>query len=138
MTATHITKARALAKLLHAGHTDKAGDDYFAGHLTRVASAGDFYIDVSVGYLHDIVEDTDATLDDLRDLDFGDHIVGAVDLLTKKDGVTYADYIRAIKASGDSVAVRVKLADLRDHLRDTSAISDSLVKRYTDALAVLS
>ncbi len=133
----HTTVARALAKIAHAGQVDKAGDDYFSGHLTRVADAGTYYIDVTVGLLHDIVEDTVVTLDDLQDLGFSVDIVSAVGTLTRARGVTYADFIKSIAASGDACAIRVKIADVQDHLRDISHISDSMVARYRKALGVL-
>lgn len=132
---THIDKARVLARIAHSGQVDKAGDDYFTGHLTRVAEAGDYYIDVSVGYLHDIVEDTVVTLEDLHSLGFSEDIIAAVRALThNKDKHTYAEYITYIIGIGGS-ALRVKLNDVRDHLRDETmhAITASLVKRYENA-----
>jgi (p)ppGpp synthase/HD superfamily hydrolase len=133
--AHSIEKAKTLARLMHAGQVDKAGEDYFA-HLVRVAEAGEFYVDVVVGYLHDIIEDTAMTHEDLAAFGFGDYVGTAVEALTHRKGETYADYMARIVAAGGSAA-RVKAADLRDHLRDTSPIPDSLIKRYTKALALV-
>lgn len=132
---THIDIARTLARIAHAGQVDKAGDDYFTGHLTRVAEAADYYMDASVGYLHDIVEDTATTLVDLHSLGFSYDIIAAVQALTHdKDRHTYAEYITHIIGIGGS-ALRVKLNDVRDHLREETmhAITASLVKRYENA-----
>ena len=132
---THVDKARTLARIAHHGQVDKVGDDYFTGHLTRVAEAADYYIDTSVGYLHDIVEDTTVTLVDLHSLDFSYDIIAAVQALTHdKDRHTYAEYITHIIGIGGS-ALRVKFSDVKDHLREETmhAITASLIKRYENA-----
>lgn len=131
-----VTRAKTLAKLMHAGQVDKAGEDYFTGHLTRVAEAGEFYVDVIVGYLHDIIEDTAMTHEDLAAFGFGDHVGAAVEALTHRKDEIYADYMARIVVAGGAAA-RVKATDLRDHLRDTGPIPDSLIKRYTKALALV-
>ena len=64
-------------------------------------------------------------------------IVRPVEILTRRDGETYFDYIRRIAGSGDSTARAVKRADLLDHLRDAAAIPDGLAKRYRKALAII-
>jgi (p)ppGpp synthase/HD superfamily hydrolase len=70
--------------------------------------------------LHDVVEDTDITLSDLRREGFSDEVVGIVDLLTQRDGEQDLDYWARIRT--DRVAVEVKLADLRDNM-DRSRIA---------------
>ena len=64
-----------------------------------------------VALLHDVIEDTDYTPDDLRKLGFEDHILEAIALMTHDDAVPYMDYVAAIKSN--PIAKAVKLADLR-------------------------
>ena len=137
LTLPEVSRAKALAELCHAGHTDKAGRPY-TEHLERVAESVGRHAAAAVAYLHDVVEDTPCTLDHLVRLGFDESlIVRPVDILTRRDGETYFDYIRRIVKSGDTTALAVKRADLLDHLRDTAAIPDDLVKRYKKALAII-
>ena len=78
-------------------------------HPIHLAETMDDEISTCVALLHDTVEDTDVTMEQLAK-EFPREIVEAVDLLTHRDGVEYFDYVRAIKAN--PVAVKVKLADL--------------------------
>ena len=137
LTPPEVSRAKALAELCHAGHTDKAGRPY-TEHLERIAQAVERSAAVAVAYLHDVVEDTPCTLDHLVRLGFDESlIVRPVDILTRRDGETYFDYIRRIVSSGDATALAVKRADLLDHLRDTAAIPDGLATRYRKALAMI-
>ena len=137
LTLPEVSRAKALAELCHAGHTDKAGRPY-TEHLERVAESVGRHAAAAVAYLHDVVEDTPCTLDHLVRLGFDEGlIVRPVDILTRRDGETYFDYIRRIVKSGDTTALAVKRADLLDHLRDTAAIPDGLAARYRKALAMI-
>ena len=137
LTPPEVSRAKALAELCHAGHTDKAGRPY-TEHLERVADSVGRHAEAAVAYLHDVVEDTPCTLDHLVRLGFDEgRIVRPVDILTRRDGETYFDYIRRIVRSGDTTALAVKRADLLDHLRDTTAIPDGLAARYRKALAMI-
>ncbi|MBW8381746.1 MAG: GTP pyrophosphokinase, partial [Youngiibacter sp.] len=87
--------------------------------------------------LHDLVEDTDITLQDLKDLGFKEEIVAAVDALTKRDDEKYMDYVK--RATEDPIAIKVKLSDLVDNLGKTEELPDDEVKdkrrrKYTKAL----
>lgn len=64
--------------------------------------------------LHDVVEDTDWTLEDLRKEDFPEPLIEALDLLTHRDGVSYDDYVQNL--ARNHIARQVKLADLRDNI----------------------
>lgn len=69
MNEKNIIEASAnLAKRLHKGQTDKAGVDYFSGHLSTVAAMGKSWQEQVVGYLHDASEDTPHTVDEVLDL----------------------------------------------------------------------
>ncbi|MBQ7098154.1 MAG: HD domain-containing protein [Oscillospiraceae bacterium] len=109
MIYTALTiKAMNLAYNAHHGQMDKGGVPYIF-HPIHLAETMDDEISTCVALLHDTVEDTDVTLEQLAK-EFPREIVEAVDLLTHRDGVEYFDYVRAIKAN--PVAVKVKLADL--------------------------
>ncbi len=109
MIYTELTiKAMNLAYNAHHGQFDKGGVPYIF-HPIHLAEGMDDEISTCVALLHDTVEDTDVTLEELAKL-FPREIVEAVDLLTHREGVEYFDYVRSIKAN--PVAVKVKLADL--------------------------
>ena len=136
MSRSEHVQARAFGELLLRGKVDKAGDALFA-HAERIAARMPTHHHAAVSYLHDVVEDSQANLDDLR-VFFSEDVVAAVGLLTRdfSADATYADYIQRL-AQGDTVARDVKLADLLDHLDRREYISASLVRRYEKAVAVL-
>ena len=109
MIYTELTiKAMNLAYNAHHGQFDKGGVPYIF-HPIHLAETMDDEVSTCVALLHDTVEDTDVTLEQLAK-EFPREIVEAVDLLTHRDGVEYFDYVRAMKQN--PVAVKVKLADL--------------------------
>lgn len=109
MIYTALTnKAIRIAYAAHEGQVDKCGIPYIA-HPLHVAEQMDDETSTCVALLHDVVEDTDVTLDDLA-REFPSEVVEGVRLMTHEPGVGYLDYVRAIK--GHPVAVKVKLADL--------------------------
>ena len=120
MIYTDLTiKAMNLAYTAHHGQFDKGGVPYIF-HPIHLAEEMEDEVSTCVALLHDTVEDTAVTLEELAE-SFPREIVAAVDLLTHRDGVEYFDYIRSIRA--DPVAVKVKLADLR-HNGDPKRISN--------------
>ena len=130
------TAARALARIAHFGQVDKAGEPYFC-HLLRVASQLDTFGEQTVAFLHDIIEDTPVSCKDLNDIGFSEQTIQSVALLTRDDKTEYYYYIRYIIETNQSTPIRVKIADLKDHLRDTSCLSDSMIQRYKKALKML-
>jgi len=110
---------------------DKGGHPYF-GHLDRVSSAIEHEKDQKcyetestlslfyekacvVAWLHDIVEDTDITLDDLRAKEFDEEIIVAVDAITRrKEEIKYFDFIARVKKN--DIARIVKIYDLEDNM----------------------
>ena len=120
MIYTELTiKAMVLAYNAHHGQFDKGGVPYIF-HPIHLAEEMEEEYATCVALLHDTVEDTAVTLEELS-RDFPREIVEAVELLTHAEGVDYFDYIRAIKQN--PLAVQVKLADLR-HNGDPSRISN--------------
>ena len=108
----HLGKAIELAKKHHKGQTDKAGKPYIE-HPLRVMNQMKSEKEKIVAVLHDIVEDTDISLNDLRNEGFSEEVVSAVECLTKQDGENYDSYIERI--SFNPLAVKIKLADLEDN-----------------------
>lgn len=93
--------------------------------------------------LHDVVEDSDMTLDDLRNAGFNDRVLTAVSLLTREEGTPYMDYIQALKSN--PIARAVKMADLQHNCdmtrldKDSITLCDSLrFGKYLWAISVLS
>ena len=78
-----VAKARAWAIKAHAGQKDKAGKDYFRAHVAAVAERvkGDPVAE-TVAFLHDTVEDTSITIEDIR-TGFPKEVADAVDALTQ-------------------------------------------------------
>jgi len=110
--------ASDIAKKAHEGQKDLGENDYFNSHLFYVASRFKDPIIRAVGFLHDILEDTNYTEDRLREeLVSGganeedvDRIIEAVLLLTKKKGESYSEYINKIKQN--ELARKVKIVDM--------------------------
>lgn len=112
-----INATKEIAKKAHAGHKDKAGVDYYTGHLTAVANLVTDPIHKAIAYLHDIIEDTAYTAETLKkeltekgvDAKTAERITNAVAALTKT-GDDYDAYLKAIANNPDAKAV--KIADM--------------------------
>ena len=117
--------AHLIAKLAHKGQTDKSGAPYIT-HPEYVASLVSSEEEKVVAYLHDVMEDTDVTEKELREI-FGDRIADALVLLTHAPDVPYFDYVRNLKCN--PLAKAVKLADLT-HNSMISRIPDPTEKDY--------
>ena len=144
-----LVKAMSLAREQFKGRTDKAGVDYYSGHLSAVARLVSGKKEKTVAYLHDILEDTDYPEEKLRE-EFGDEIVNAINLLTHRERLSeeqYIEYIRRLAASGNELAIAVKRADLTnnsDITRLGASCPDELSekelrrwKKYQKALRIL-
>lgn len=114
----NLTFTQVLVRELFQGKTDSQGVPMFE-HMARVAEGvKDEDRDTQhIAWLHDLVEDTKATLEDLVNLGYSKEVIDAVYLLTHdKKELTYAEYIDRLCASGDRRAIRVKISDQRDNL----------------------
>lgn len=106
-------------KFIKKAHTGQQyGDDPYWTHPRKVAAIGrklfgaKFTMDaVKVAFLHDVVEDTRYTIDQIARMGYSPEVVEAVRLLTKNKALTYKDNIRGIIASGNRLAIMVKYAD---------------------------
>lgn len=95
---------------------DHGGDSFF-NHLTRVAAGvkglGEQY--EHAAWMHDLIEDTPITIEDLDEMGYHFDIITAVELLTKQKGEKYSDYIDRLIASGNKIALAVKISDQQDN-----------------------
>ena len=110
MKQSQSEKAYEIAKKAHLGQVDKAGEDYIK-HPEKVASFVETDEEKAVAYLHDVIEDTELTLEDLSEYGFSKEVIEAVDIITKKRGEDYQSYLNSVKKN--KLARAVKLADLR-------------------------
>jgi (p)ppGpp synthase/HD superfamily hydrolase len=108
-----LEDAIGLAAEAHCGHRDKVGQPYVL-HLLRVVLRLESEHERIAGVLHDLVEDTSYTLDDLRCMGYPGDVAEAVDCLTRRASETYEQFIE--RAGTNPVARRVKLADLEDNM----------------------
>lgn len=142
MIYTPLTiKAMGIAYAAHHGQFDKSGVPYIL-HPVHLAEAMEDEISCCAALLHDTVEDTDVTLEQLA-AEFPAEVVEAVRLLTHDPNTDYFDYVRRIK--GNPIAMKVKLADLA-HNSDATRFADVRVPegrigylrdKYTKAKAIL-
>ena len=117
-----LKKAIRFAKAAHAGQTDRGGHPY-EEHLAAVAGGCETVAQQTVGWLHDIIEDTDVDAARLREEGFAPEIVEAVVLLTKEytPDFDYYEYLSAI--CENPLACAVKKSDLL-HNMDTSRLAE--------------
>ena len=113
-SAPTLDDAILLAAQKHYGQKDLAGAPY-AMHVLRVMFRLRRSDERIVGVLHDLVEQTDVTIERLKELGYPDRIVKAVDHLTwRKEQESYEQYIKRLKSN--SLATTVKKQDIKDHL----------------------
>jgi guanosine-3',5'-bis(diphosphate) 3'-pyrophosphohydrolase len=106
--------AMHIAAREHIHVTDKGGNAYIL-HPMRIAMrlrTNDEEL-MSIAIMHDVIEDSKLTFEDLREYGFSDRVIDALKLLTHMKGLSYDDYIDAMKYNRD--ALLVKREDLRDN-----------------------
>lgn len=142
--APRLEDAVALAAQAHRGQVyPSLSGEPFILHPLRVMLRMASDDERIVAVLHDVIEDTDCTLDDLRRAGYSKRIVNALDRLTHREGETYEAYIERL--SDDPLARRVKLADLAENLANNLRIAETTsgaepherIVRYERAIAVL-
>jgi (p)ppGpp synthase/HD superfamily hydrolase len=136
-----LEDAIVLAANAHRGQKDRNDEPYIM-HPLRVAAQLWGYDERMVAVLHDVVEDTDVTLDDLRKAGYPGHIVDAVNALSKRKEIDepYSHYIQRVKEN--PLATKVKIADLYDNanlgrLPKVEAYDLKRLDRYNRALQFL-
>lgn len=124
-----LERAIEIAREAHKGQLDKAGCEYI-GHPLRVMAAGRSPEEKIAGVLHDVVEDSDWTFEQLESEGFSVEVIEALRCVTRlSESEPYDRFIARIK--GNPLAVAVKLNDLTDNMdiRRLPYISDKDVKR---------
>ena len=132
-------KALALCFEAHKDQKDKSGLPYIFHpfHLAEQMEDEDTTI---VALLHDVIEDTEYTIEDLKKAGFSQNIISAIALMTHDPQVPYMEYVRAIKSN--PIARAVKLADLR-HNSDMTRLDiitqrdEERAQKYLDAIVIL-
>ena len=138
----YTPKTKMALKLCFEAHkeqVDKSGMPYVF-HPFHLAEQMNTEETTIVALLHDLVEDTDYTIEDLVDMGFDKSITDAIALMTHADNVAYMDYVRAIK--DNPIAKAVKLADLKHNsdLTRLDTIDEKALSRrekYLKAIAIL-
>jgi (p)ppGpp synthase/HD superfamily hydrolase len=141
-------EALVLARELHGDQVDRLGEDYVDGHLSRVQEAVAVYHDpvlAEAAALHDTLEDTGATPELLLEDGVSPEAIEVVEEVTKRPDEHgdegYKRFAGRIGQSGNLRSVRLKLADLEDHLRPVPPEQIDkiapLLPRYRDAYSVL-
>lgn len=135
-------KAMVIAFNAHKKQVDKSNMPYIF-HPFHLAEQMDSEDAVIVALLHDVVEDTNMTFEELFQQGFSEDIIASLKLLTHNDDTDYFDYISRIKMSNNPYAISVKLADLK-HNSDLSrldCVDEKTLKRidkYKKAIEILS
>ena len=108
-----LEKAISIAVTAHQGQVDKANKPYIL-HPLRLMFKMNSENEMIAAVLHDVVEDTDWTIEKLEVEGFSTEVLTAVKLLTHDKKIPYKKYIEAIKTN--NIALKVKLADLEDNI----------------------
>lgn len=108
-----LEKAISIAVEAHRGQKDKLGHPYIL-HPLSVMARVDSEAEKVVAILHDVVEDTKWTFEDLKREGFPDDLLQALDCVTKREGEPYEDFIK--RSESNVLARRVKIADLEDNM----------------------
>jgi len=141
MVYTTLTKRAILFAFdAHRGQYDKSGLPYIT-HPLHVAESMESEDECVVALLHDVLEDTDITVEDLTQIGISDRQIAALRLLCHDDSVPYLEYVQAIRA--DPIARKVKLADLHHNSDQTrlnmvTAQDAERVEKYKKAIEMLS
>ncbi len=112
MAHANLDDALALVATHFRGVTDKDGEPYVLHCLRVMMGVADPRAQL-VALMHDLVEDTEVTIDELRSRGFDEEVVAAVDLVTHRESHSYAEYV--IRLKSNPLARQAKLSDLRDN-----------------------
>lgn len=140
MLYTELTKkAMKIAFDAHKDQVDKNGIPYIY-HPIHLAEQMKTEYEICVALLHDTVEDSDITFEDLIEAGFPDEVITALRRMTHDESVAYMEYVENIR--NNPIAKAVKLADLRhnsdltrlDHVTEKDFVRN---KKYTQAIRLL-
>ncbi len=108
-----VEDAICIAARAHKGQRDKAGAPYLL-HPLRMMMRMTSEVAMIAAVLHDVVEDSDWTLEQLCEEGFSGEVLEAVDCLTHREGESYQEFVERIRAN--PIARQVKIADLEDNM----------------------
>jgi len=128
-----LQKATSIATEAHKGQRDRYDAPYIF-HVMRVMMRGKNEDEKLAALLHDVVEDTEYTFEDLQNERFPEHIIEAVRCLTKGKDEPYDDYINRVKTN--KLAIAVKINDLEDNMdvRRMTKMEEKDVSRFNKYL----
>ncbi|MET0236309.1 MAG: phosphohydrolase [Kibdelosporangium sp.] len=135
-----LDDAIRIAREAHAGQVDKSGNPYIY-HPLRVMARVKGTLAQMAAVLHDVIEDTEVTAEDLRAAGCPDPVIDSVVALSKVPGEAMHSYLRRVAA--DPVAVLVKRADIGDNsdpvrlAKLDPETQDRLREKYAEAIRVL-
>lgn len=134
-----FNNALYIANQAHQGQVDKGGNPYILHPLRMMLQFEEETLQI-IALLHDVIEDSAWTLEDLQRYGFSREILQAVSALTKHEHEEYKDFIARV--AKNNLAVKVKIADLQDNLNITrlQELSDKdlqRIKKYHQALILL-
>lgn len=128
MKTNLMERAIEIALRAHAGQKSKDGSPYIL-HPLRVMGHMRTDVERMAAVLHDVVEDSNVTLEELQREGFPEEVLDAVKLMTHEHGVSYEDYVERLK--NHPLARRIKVADLEDNsdIRRLSGIEERDLER---------
>lgn len=127
-------RAVRIAAKVHRGQSDRFGKPFLL-HVLRVAVRGRDADEQVLGALHDVLERSDLTVDNLRQKGFPEHLLSALEHISRLPEEAYETYIDRV--ARNPLAVRVKVNDLSDKLdlREVGQLSAADLKRYNRQIA---
>jgi len=134
-----LERAIAIAAKAHEGQTDKAGAPYVL-HPLRMMLKLSLLEERITAVLHDVVEDSEISFDDLRREGFSRRVIEAIDSVTRRPNESYEEFI--VRAAADPIGRRVKLADLEDNsdlsrIKSPTERDHARIARYQRAIAAI-
>jgi len=134
-----LEKAIQIALKAHEGQVDKGGNSYVLHPIRLMVQMPTMDLQ-TIAVLHDVVEDSHYTFEDLAKEGFSTEVINAVRALTKQENEEYDDFIRRVKMN--PLAIPVKLADMKDNsnldrIPNPTDTDRERVKKYQKAIEFL-
>ena len=132
-----VEDALRIAVDAHNGQKDLDGNPVIL-HPIAVGLAGNNREEIIGGFLHDVVEDTEFTFNDLLARGVDKTIVETLQLLTHTKDISYDEYVQRIATSGNSIAIHIKYNDLKHNLKRGRAGGHwKIVAKHEKALSII-
>ena len=134
ITQAVVEKCVRIAVEALEGKRDRDGNALIL-HSLIVGSMGQTDAEKCAGFLHDVVEDTEWTLDDLKREGVPQEVLDVLELCTHEEGLSYEEYVQRIIDSGNLTAIHVKYNDLMHNLSRGKAFGyPKLIEKHSKAL----